>query len=181
MRSSRGFTLAEALLSLGLILLSLGILSSLLGDFSLFQRRFFRDQGAVNHTPELLRNISSELWQAQSVTTPLSGSSASLVLSRVPDGTLRDRPSRDEPSFPDLVWQTDNMTTFSVRYNHESELEQIRRQSQGRSQLLGVQVKAFTVDRQNDENSDIFRIRLQVQDGERLRDWQTEVVKTRVW
>lgn len=178
-----GFTLIEGLLALAVFLLALGLLSSLLSDFASFQRRFFRGDGEVVQTPEILSGVASDLWAASNILVPNDTTVQPRVRLELVDPTAfyarSNRPS-DVPAAP-FYWQPSAVAVSVVEYSRDAAAGTLTRTGLGPAIDMGHDIVDFESARIENAGVVVYRLTLTVQDGSRTKDWETGVTKFRAW
>lgn len=181
-RNMAAFTLTEGLLTLGLFLLALAVLSSLLGDFSSFYKRFFRGDTEVAQAPEILQSISTDIWESRRIVAPTASANGSIITLNMIDPTeLIQRLDRVAPAPPQDLWDTGRVASFQLQWELVAGTGMMRRSAQGQSTLVGRELVSFAAQRTGDRELDIIELSLVVKDGNKRVSWTRRAVKRLVW
>lgn len=180
--STKGFSLIEGLLAMAVFLIGLSMLSSLLGDFTTFQRRFFRGDSEVVRAPEILSRVAAEVWEASDVVRPAGRTAETILELRKVDGIIfENRAARPYPAARLLYFDPATVTRQAVTYTLNAATGQLDRSGLGNVASMGESVTAFRTSRTHNTDFMEVELLLTVKDGERSRDWTTRVVKSDVW
>lgn len=173
---NRGFSLLESMVAMGLVFLVLGLVSTLMQEYSTVSRHDADRDSTLDGVQHALAEMVSEFSSAIEVKQPDEGSSASLVFTRLdPNPSTPRLPPRsatqalaEDGDSPRWDFRPENQllkVTYKIK-NNSTNL--IRRVKDGNEAVLAKNVTAFNVTKRNNYH---YLLSISFQEKNRLRSF----------